>query len=90
MAKLDWNKLMLNTIFSIYYFLLSWRYSPPVSLSVQLNHLFFTKAEHQEYKLKIYQTIATNNIVILNTNQIKGNTYPDSLKESNLHLKDYY
>ena len=38
----------------------------------------------------MYQTIATNNIVIENTNQIKLNTYPDFLKENNLNLKDYY
>ena len=33
MATLDWNKLILTTTFSIYYFFLSWRNS--LSLSVQ-------------------------------------------------------
>ena len=30
-----------------------------------------------------------NNTVIVNTNQIKLNTYPDFLKENNLNLKRY-
>ena len=40
--------------------------------------------------MKIYQIIATKNIVIVNTNQIKLNTYPNFLKENNLNLKRYY
>ena len=40
--------------------------------------------------MKIYQTIITNNIVIVNTNQIILNTYPDFLKENYLNLKGYY
>ena len=63
------------------YFLLSWRKPSPLSLSVQPNHEFYTKVQYQGYKLNIYQTIATNNIVTVNTNQIKLNTYPDFLKK---------
>ena len=41
MATLDWNRLILTTIFSIYYFLLSWR--KPFSLSVQPNQTYFSQ-----------------------------------------------
>ena len=34
--------------------------------------------------------IVTNNTVIVNTNQIILNTYPDFLKENYLNLKGYY
>ena len=44
MAKLGWNKLnnVKHHLFFIY-FLLSWRKSSPLFLSVQPNHLFYTK-----------------------------------------------
>ena len=62
----------------------------PLSLSVQSNDLFYTKVQHQECKVKIYQTIVTSNIVIVNNNQIKLDTYPDFLKGNKLNLKLYY
>ena len=40
--------------------------------------------------MKIYQKIAENNVVIVNTNGNKINTYPDFLKEHNFNLKGYY
>ena len=47
MAKLHWNKLSFfnvkHHLFFIY-LLLSWRKSSPIFLSVQPNHLFYTKA----------------------------------------------
>ena len=52
--------------------------------------LNFQKAQHQECKLKIYQTIATDNFVILNANQIKRYTYLDFLKENYMNPKGYY
>ena len=42
MATLDWNKLILTTTFSIYYFFLSWR--NPLSPSVQLTRHIFHKS----------------------------------------------
>ena len=41
MATLDWNRLILTTTFSIYYFFLSWR--KHISLSVQPNQTYFSQ-----------------------------------------------
>ena len=60
------------------------------NMCLKINIFILTVFINQECKVKIYQTIATNNIVIENTNQIKLNTYPDFLKENNLNLKGYY
>ena len=43
MATLDSNKLILTTIFPIYYFLLSWRNPSTISPSVQPNRIYFSK-----------------------------------------------
>ena len=82
MATLDWNKLILTTTFSIYYFFLSWR--NPLSPSVQPTQTYFSQ-KHKTQK-------AANNshnqfYVLLNTNQIKIYTYPALLKENPLLRK---
>ena len=42
-ATLDWNKLVLSTTFSIYYFFLSWINSSPRFPSVQLSQTYFSQ-----------------------------------------------
>ena len=86
MATLDWNKLILTTAFSIYYFFLSWR-NPLSQVSNLTRHTF-----HKSIKPRMQTENLANNshkqfYVLLNTNQIKLYTYPDLLKENPLLRK---
>ena len=59
------------------------KFVPPFPI-VQPNHTYFSQ-KHNTRMQTGNATVATNNFYfILNTNQIKLNTYPDLLKESNL------
>ena len=53
--------------------------------------IYFTqKHSNKNANWKFTKQIATNNIVFVNTNQIKLKNYPDFRKENNLNLKSYY
>ena len=86
MARLDWNKLILTTTFSIYYSILSWR--NPLSPSVQPNQAYFSqKHKTQNANWKLANNSHKQLHVFSNTNQIKLYTYPDLLKENPLLRK---
>ena len=77
MAALDWNKLILTTTFSIYYFFFSWRNL--LSPSVQPNQAYFSQ-KHKTQNANLSNNSHKQFYVLLNTHQIKLYTYPDLLK----------
>ena len=78
---------MLNTTFSIYIFSF---HEESLLLFSWVSSLIVYFIQKHNTKNANWKLIATKNIVIVNTNQIKLNTYPDFLKENNLNLKGYY
>ena len=85
MATLDWNKLILTTTFSIYYFFLSWR--NPLSLTKLTRHIFQKSVKPRMQTENLANNSHKQFYVLLNTNQIKLYTYSDLLKESPLLRK---
>ena len=85
MATLDWNKLILTTTFSIYYFFFSWR--NPLSPSVQPNQTYFSQKHKTQNPNWKFSNSHKHFYVFLSTNQIKLYTYPDLLKENPLLRK---
>ena len=80
---------MLNTTFSLYIFSFYEESLAPFSWVSSLTIYFTQKHNNKNANWKFTKQIATNNIVFVNTNQIKLN-YSDFLKENNLNLKGYY
>ena len=80
---------MLNTTFSLYIFSFHEESLLPFSWVSSLTIYFTQKHNNKNADWKFTKQIATNNIVFVNTNQIKLN-YSDFLKENNLNLKGYY
>ena len=78
---------MLNTTFFIYIFSF---HEESLLLFSWVSSLIVYFIQKHNTKNANWKLIATKNIVIVNTNQIKLNTYPDFLKENNLSLKGYY
>ena len=89
MAKLDWNKLILTTTFSICYFLLHEEILLPFPQVPNLTRHNFRKSIKPRMQI---ENLANNGHkqfhVLLNINQIKLYTYPDLLKE-NLLLRKF-
>ena len=86
MATLDWNKLILTTTFSIYFFSFHEETLIP-QVSNLTRHTF-----HKSIKPRMQTENLANNsrkqfYVLLNTNQIELYTYPDLLKENPLLRK---
>ena len=88
MAKLDWNKLILTTTFSICYFLLHEEILLPFPQVPNLTRHNFRKSIKPRMQI---ENLANNGHkqfhVLLNINQIKLYTYPDLLKENPLLRK---
>ena len=86
MGTLDWNKLILTTTFSIYYFFL---YEETLfSQASNLSQTYFSqKHKTQNANSKFSQQSRKQFDVLLNTNQIKVYTYPDLPKENPLLRK---
>ena len=80
---------MLNTTFSLYIFSFHEESLLPFPWVSSLTIYFTQKHNNKNANWKFTKQIATNNIVFVNTNQIKLN-YSDFLKENNLNLKGYY
>ena len=81
---------MLNTTFSLYIFSFHEESLLPFPWVSSLTIYFTQKHNNKNANWKFTKQIATNNIVFVNTNQIKLKNYPDFLKEKNLNLKGYY
>ena len=81
---------MLNTTFSLYIFSLHEESLLPFSWVSSLTIYFWQKHNNKNANWKFTKQIAENNIVFVNTNQIKLKNYPDFLKENNLNLKGCY
>ena len=85
MATVDWNKPLLTTAFSLYYFLFSWRNSSHLSKSKQPNQTYFSQLKSIKPRM-LTEYLASNNYkqfnILLNTNEIQLYNYPDLPKKS--------
>ena len=81
---------MLNTTFSLY--ICSFHEESLLPFPwVSSRTIYFTqKHNSKNANWKFTKQIVTNDIVFVNTNQIKLKNYPDFLKEKNLNQKGYY
>ena len=83
---------MLNTTFSLYIFSFHEKSLLPFPWVSSLTIYFTQKHKNKNANWKFIKQISTNNIVFVNTNQIKYDklNYLDVLKENNLNLKGCY
>ena len=81
---------MWNTPFSLYICSFHEGSILPFPWVSSLTIYFTEKHKNKNANWKFTKQIATNNIVFVNTNQIKLKNYPDFLKENNLNLKGCY
>ena len=82
--------LMLNTTFSLYISSFHEESLLPFPWVSNLTIYFTQKHNNNNANWKFTKEIAANNIVFVNTNQIKLKNYSDFLKENNLNLKGCY
>ena len=85
---IDWNKLILTTTFSIYYFSFHEEiFLPFPQVSNLTRHTFHKSIKPRLQTENLASKSRKQFYVILNTNQIKLYTYPDLLKENPLLRK---